>query len=152
MLVVAVSIESVSMCLLCERTSDWLWHCSHMRWYRGHYMIYFIHYMIYRATQPPVHKRISCTVYPPYMPFLIVSLVRLSRWWGLIPGCFFLSGPFALHPRLYTHPLFSSFYSAYHPPSSPFLSGFFSFGFYRPQRALQINGHESCFESIKMAD
>lgn len=86
--------ERVSMCLLCESTCDFLGQCSHMRRHRGHYR------WVLCAS---IHKHMPCISTHLICHFSLCLYKPLSFWWGLIPGCFSLSSPFALHPRL-VHP------------------------------------------------
>lgn len=87
---------------MCEGTSDFLWQYLHKS--RCVTVLYVF-----------IHQHIS-SVSTPHICCSLLSLYKsLSGWWGLVPGCFSLSGPFALHPTLCTHTLFfSCFYSAHH--------------------------------------
>ena len=102
----------VSMCLFGERTSDFLWQCSHMSSHRGHHM-----------SALPLHPQAP----PVDLHTIHASAHRVLA--DLSPAdelcsldAFHCQVLFALHPTLYLHP---SFYCSISPlpfsPPAPFL-------------------------------
>lgn len=94
MLGVAMGIECVCQCAFCVRGPVIFFDSLHA-WEDTKVTIWVPCVSIHRH-MPHITTHHICH-------FLLCLYKCLARW-GLIPGCFLLSGPFALHPRLYNPP------------------------------------------------